>query len=306
MSITGKRINICRDFLTGIGILGLPLVHTIETFMLAEIMGPNTDIFCNIVISLIIFGPSIFMLFLGYNLDDNREPKFFLKRGILFLELGIILNILRTIIPAIMVIIVSHSSFDHLFAFVFLSDIYLFVGLFYILFYIFRKLKIKPSIMLLVSIIMLVLNTLIGGLFETNSETINAIIGNIVYVNDGSVFPLLSWSIFPLFGYFIKSRLETKNEIEAKNICIKSIIISGLIFALTMIILSINNYDSFRILVSPLNEYKTGIVNVILILSLNIFVIGIFYLLSNKLENTKVLKAFSWAHKMIIPFYIIH
>ncbi len=294
------------DIFKGLGALGLPFIHVIETFLLCDLIDSDHMLFCNTVTALTVFGPSVFMICMGMKLQKTDNPRILMRYGKGMLLIGILLNILRSIIPAILVIAVVGSSADHLVSFLFQSDIYLFVGLFYLLLGLFRKAKMPMAGITVISLLMLTANCIFSGLAKTGSETVNAIIGNIVYVDDGSVFPLLSWTVFPVFGMLVGKVLENKTQKEIDKICVHTLWISATILALTVTGLYHSDNNAVQIAVSPLNDNKTGPFNIILVLCLNMIAIILVRFLARIIRAEKIKHWLGWMSANLVIFYFVH
>lgn len=294
------------DILKGLGALGLPFIHVIETFLLCDLIDSNNLLFCNAVTALTVFGPSVFMICMGMKLQKTENPGILIRYGKGMLFIGLLLNILRSIIPAILVIAVVGSSADHLASFLFQSDIYLFVGLYYLLLGLFRKAKIPMAGITVISLLMLTTNCIFSGLAKTGSETVNAIIGNIVYVDDGSVFPLLSWTVFPVFGMLVGKVLENKTQKETDKICVHTLWISVVVLSLTVIGLYHTGNSALRMAISPLNDNKTGPFNIILVLCLNLIAIISVRFLARIIRAEKIKHWLGWLSANLVIFYFVH
>ena len=100
------------------------------------------------------------------------------------------------------------------------SDIYYFAGIFFVVHSYFKKWKIQTPGLILFSLLGLTLNTLLTPL--TNAHITNdiavSLVGNIVYVNESSCFPLLSWAIFPSTGILLGELLKKADEEKRENI----------------------------------------------------------------------------------------
>lgn len=294
------------DILKGIGALGLPFVHVFETFLLCDLISGETMSFGNALVALTVFGPSVFMICMGMKLQKTEDPGILMRYGKGMLFIGLLLNFLRSIIPSILVAAVVGSSVDHLVSFLFLSDIYLFVGLFYILLALFRKAKISMAGITVISLLMLAANCFLSGFVKTGNETINAIIGNVVYVDDGSVFPLLSWAVFPVFGMLIAKVLENKTQKGTDKICINALWISAIVLALTITGLHYSGHNAVQIAVSPLNENQTGPLNIVLVLSLNMIAFVLVRFLSRIIHAEKLQRWLGWLSANLMVFYFVH
>lgn len=93
------------------------------------------------VLTLCVYAPSVFMICYGANLFFAKEktPGEYVKRGLKFLLIGVVLNILRFMIPSLIVGSpkLIQESINNILA----SDIYDFVGAFLLVFALFKKLK---------------------------------------------------------------------------------------------------------------------------------------------------------------------
>ncbi len=294
------------DIIKGIAALGLPFVNVILTFILCEQISDTTMSFCNLILVLTVFGPSVFMICMGIKLQKTDDPNLLLRYGKGMLFIALLLNLLRTIIPSILVVAVVGSSVDHLVSYLFLSDIYQFVGLFYILLALFRKAKISLAGITVISLLMLTANCLLGGLVKTGNETVNAIIGNIVYVDQDSVFPLLSWTVFPVFGMLVGKVLENKTQKEIDKICIHTLWISATVLALTVIGLYHTGISAVQIAVSPLNDNKTGPLNIVLVLCINLISIVFVRFLARIIRAEKIKRWLGWMSTNLVIFYFLH
>ncbi len=293
------------DIMKGIGTLGLPFIHVIETFLLCNQISDDNMMFCNGVIALTVFGPSIFMISMGMKLQKNDNSKMLIRNGRNMLFIAIILNVLRSVIPSIIVYYVAGSSIDRIVSFLFLSDIYLFVGFFYLLLGLFRKVKIPLIGIIIASILMLTLNCLLGGLFITRIETVNAIIGNIIYVDDGSFFPLLSWTIYPVLGMLIEKICENKTQKEIDKICIHTLWISVVILIVAVTALYYTGNNPVQIAVSQLNENITGPLNIVLVLCINMIVIILLRFFNRIIPAKKIKQYLGWLSTNLMCFYLV-
>lgn len=294
------------DILKGIGALGLPFIHVIEIFLLCELIDSSNMLPCSVVTALTVFGPSVFMISMGMKLQKTESPSILIRYGKGLLLIGILLNALRSIIPALLVLVVVGSSADHLVSFLFLSDIYLFAGLFYLLLGLFRKARISMSGITVISLLMLTANCLFSGSAKTGSETINAMIGNIVYVDDGSVFPLLSWTVFPVSGMLAGKALKNKTQKETDRICVHALWISAIILLSTAIVLHYTGSSAVQIAVSSLNENKTGPLNIILVLCLNMIAIVLIRFLTRIIHAERINRWLGWMSANLMIFYFVH
>ena len=295
------------ELLKAIAILGLPAVHLLEEAVEGGFANPSLMKFGTFVIGLCAFGPSVFMICMGFGIGGGRnKPDGIMRNGIQFLLIGAILNVFRWLIPGIIQsIVVDKNIWDDV-EFCLESDIYYFVGLFYIFYSILLRLKIQTPGLLLTSIVTLSLNTLLTPLTGAHitNPIVAALVGNIVYVNETSCFPLLSWAVFPTVGIILGEVLKKTNEEQRENIMKRVLDISGVLFFSFIVFLWTYHIDIEKALVSPANDYITDLPNVVLLISLALFAISIAYYLCKHIGASKFMEFMLRISAFIIPFYL--
>ena len=308
--ITNKRVYRFGEFdlMKAFSILGLPLVHLLEEGISANYVSEDVHKLEAFIVALCIVGPSIFMLCMGFGIGGIRNnPKIIMKQGFTFLALGAILNLVRWILPGLLLFLVHGIPMSEDIFYFFASDIYYFVGIFYLFYALMLKLKLTTPEILVITIFMLTVNTLLTPIMSdiiTNYYLIG-IIGNVVYVDGTSCFPLLSWAIFPTVGIFIGDVLKKVNDEKRKLIMKRMLIFSPVIFISYLVSLSLYGHDIMKVMVSPLNDYITDLPNVILMISLALFLFAVLYYVSNWINGTKFMKFMMKISMHIVPFYML-
>ena len=89
------------------------------------------------------------------------------------------------------------------------SDIYLFMGLSYITFGLFKKFKLNDTIILLISIIMYFINYIVYKSNLGGDTYIYTLIGDFIYTDGYCFFPLFGWFVVIALGYYF-SKLVNK------------------------------------------------------------------------------------------------
>ena len=98
------------ELLKAIAIIGLPTVHVMEEAMEAGYASPGLMQFGNVILGLCAFGPSVFMIYMGFGLGGNRTSYDAVRRnGIQFLLIGALLNIFRWFLPGLLSAVVLHT-----------------------------------------------------------------------------------------------------------------------------------------------------------------------------------------------------
>ena len=296
------------ELLKAIAIIGLPAIHLMEEAMEGGFASPELMKFGSLIVGLCVFGPSVFMMCMGFGIGGGKTTADGIRRnGIQFLLIGAILNIFRWFIPGVIQSLTLHTRLIEDIQFCLQSDIYYFVGLFFILYSFLKKKDISPEGMLYVSILMLTANMLLTpltGKYITNPIAAS-LIGNIVYVNETSCFPLLSWSIFPSIGILLGSLLKKSDDNQREFIMKRLFDFSFVLFASFMVFLYQYGIDSMKVLVSPSNRYITDLPNVILLVSLALFLVSLTYYLCKIIGNTPFMQFMLRISVFIIPFYLL-
>ena len=296
------------ELLKAIAIVGLPTVHVME--MLSD-YGYATDSVMKLkdqIIGLCAFGPSIFMMCMGFGIGGGKnQPDKIRKQGVQFILIGALLNILRFIIPGAVGSIVAEYKFLDFVDFSLQSDIYYFVGIFFLFYSLMLKLKIKTPDLISVCIVMLTVNTILTPILHEHitNRYIASIVGNFAYVSDTSCFPLLSWAIFPSIGILLGEILKKSDE-ERRAVIMRTMLFASVaVFIAFVVFLKAYDQDVIRIFVSPLNAYITDLPNVVLLVSIALVLISLTYYLCKLIGASKFMEFMLRISTFIIPFYII-
>mgnify|MGYP003305782692 FL=1 len=271
-TIINERVYRFGEFelMKAFAILGLPIVHLLEEGIFNDYVSENVHKLEAFIVALCIVGPSIFMMCMGFGIGGTRNtPRGIMKQGFRFLALGAILNLIRWVLPGLLLFLVHGIPMSEDIFYFFASDIYYFVGIFYLFYALMLKLKLSTSEILVTTIVMLTINTLLTPIMSdviTNDYLI-AITGNIVYIDGSSCFPLLSWAVFPTAGILLGDVLKKVTDEKRGVIMKRMLIFSPVIFISYLVSLSLYGHDVMKVMVSPLNDYITDLPNVILMIS---------------------------------------
>ena len=187
------------------------------------------------------------------------------------------------------------------------SDIYYFVGTFFVFYSFLKRLKIQAPGVLMISVLMLTANTLLTPFTSAHvTHPIAAsLLGNLVYVNETSCFPLFSWAIFPSVGVLLGEILKKSDEEKRENIMRRTLDFSAVLFASFAVFLWDYHISLPKALISPLNEYITDLPNVILLLSLALLLVSLTYYLCKVIGASPFMAFMLRISAFIIPFYLL-
>ena len=305
-----KRIHKFGEFdlMKAIAVLGLPIVHLLEEGIYENYVSQNVHKLESLIVALCIVGPSIFMMCMGFGLGGARSsPKSMLKMGFRFLALGAILNLVRFIIPGFLLWVVHGTSMVEEICYFLVSDIYYFVGVFFLFYAFMRKLKLGTPEILAVTIIMLTVNTLLTPVMPdiVTNQYLNRIVGNFIYIDETSCFPLLSWAIFPTTGMFLGDILKKATDEKRASIMKYMLLFSPVVFVSYLVSLSLYGHDIMKVMVSPLNSYITDLPNVILMISIALFLVAALYYVCNLIDGSRFMKFMMKISTYVVPFYML-
>ena len=296
------------ELLKAIAIMGLPTVHIMEEAMEGGYASPGLLSFGSAVVGLCAFGPSVFMICMGFGIGGGRTSADGVRRnGIQFLLIGALLNLVRWLLPGLLQTAVIHTPLRDDITFCLQSDIYYFVGLYFILYSYLKKLKFQASGMILLSFLLLTVNGLLTPLTHKyiTDPIAASIIGNIVYVDETSCFPLMSWAVFPSVGVLLGEVLKKSDEERRAIIMQRTLDFSAVLFVAFTFFLHDYKIDAMKVLVSPANEYITDLPNVILLLSLALFLVGLTYFLCRVIGASPFMAFMLRVSAFIMPFYLL-
>ena len=301
-----RNENIVFDILKAIAILGMPVVHLMEEGVRNELLTEGAMAMRGPILILPVIGPSIFMLIFGIGMGGMAGWKPMRSNGIRLLILGILLNVCRDVIPGL-VGFCHHGEPEWLKYHVIYwccSDIYVFAGLFLILLSILKKLKLSDFKILVTSIVMLTVNLLLAGRFSTGNEWIDLPLGNFVYVNEDSVFPLLGWFIIPFIGYLFGGYYK---KCQDRSLLMKRVtVISAVLYGSICVSLYTLGIDPISVQASQETGLPAEILNVILLTSLAGIITGLLYMLYEHIRPGIISRGLVKLSGSIMAFYVLH
>lgn len=296
------------ELLKAMAILGLPLIHVMEEALEAGMASSALESFGYGIIGLCAFGPSVFMICMGFGIGGGKvSPDSIRRTGIQFLLIGAILNVVRWLIPGIVQSIVIGTNLIEDVDFCLQSDIYYFAGLFFVAYSFLKKWNSTTPQLLLVSIISLTVNSMLTPFMQKicTNDLVASLVGNIIYVNETSCFPLLSWAIFPTVGIIFGEVLK-KNTDEFREIFMRRVMDFSIVFFGAFVFFLWNyDIDILKVLVSPNNEYITDFPNALMLIALACFLIGVVYYLCKVIGCSKFMEFMLKISTFIIPFYLL-
>lgn len=309
-SVRSNRIHKFGEFdlMKAIAVLGLPVVHLLEEGIYNNYVSQGVHKLEAFIVALCIIGPSIFMMCMGFSMGGSRNmPKSLVRQGLRFLSLGAILNIVRWILPGLLVLAVRGEPMNEEIRDFLVSDIYYFVGIFCLFYALMRKFKLNTTTIFAITVAMLTVNTMLTPVMPKifTNEFVVAFVGNFVYVDGTSCFPLLSWAIFPTTGILLGDILKKATNEKREKIMRNMLLFSPIVFVSYLVSLYLYGYDTMKIMVSPLNNYITDLPNVILMISIALFLFASLYYLCKLIDKSRFMNFMVKISTNVVPFYML-
>lgn len=256
-----------------------------------------------------IIGPSALMISMGTNLAFARSqtPGVLAKRGLIFILLDLGLNTARYVLPGLVYAAAGWNGYlSYAVSALLRSEIYAFVGAFFLLFALFKRWKLSSFAILNIAILMMGFNALVEHYqwFAVENTYLSDLLSRLFWVGTNSYFPLFSWAIFPAIGYFFGECFHRLATADQHKLARRTLAIcSALIIALLTFLANMDR--SFSIAVLPLNDFKTEPFGAVLMILLTGVVWSLLHLFVNGFPNAPVMKPLQSLSKRIVSFYLI-
>lgn len=291
------------DVARGLAVLFMIAVHVLQMFS-------NNQLMYSTYGEIIGFlgGPPaapVFMFLLGAGIiySKNSKPPVLLKRGIIILLSGYLLNFLRGTLPSLIGYFFSKDSeFLSLSYLEFISvDILQFAGLAFVYFAIVKKYKLGLAKIMLTVILFCLLNFLLSNI-KIENPLVSAFSSLLWGSGEDSYFPFLSWIVYPIAGYCFGSFLIRCVNKKRFYLILFAL---GLTVFLTsgLIILKFLNIDIG--LIDEYAYYHHNILGSIVFLSFVITWIGLLFFVSKGVRGIVKSTLARWS-KNVSSIYFIH
>ncbi|WP_075341790.1 heparan-alpha-glucosaminide N-acetyltransferase domain-containing protein [Tenacibaculum agarivorans] len=304
---TTKRI-LELDLTKGLGVFLIPMAHTLLIYGTSQTQ--ETD-WLGLIVHFFGKWAGIFIISMGfsYALSNKHTIKSSIKRGLLLLGAGYVMNFLKFIVPLFLGLIpdsfieaygwTSPPTFNNMVYMILTGDILQFAGMCLLFMGIVDKLvkKFNKWIPIYIAIAVLVLVEFIRG-FRLGISGVDYIL-DLLWGNQWNVyFPVFPWIGFILvgmfFGYWFK---EVKRDIR---MIFLRMFHFGLPLTIIGVVLCYMNYDFHM-----RDYFHLGIGGFIYLLGWNLMSFTLCYYLVKKYKGNKVLDFFYYCSQKITSIYII-
>ena len=205
------------DIAKGMAIIFMVFCHSFE--ILFDFFNPeiSTD-FAYGILDVVLggsFAAPVFMFCMGISFCYSRKnsARDMVHRALSVAGVALLLEIARTAIPGLLewLIFRDPECIEYVYLF-FEADILQFAALSMLVIALFKKLNLKPYVMVIIAVSCSVAGQLLQWV-STGSAVVDLFTGFIWHSHDYSYFPLLNWLIFPVCGYVfggVWQRLQDK------------------------------------------------------------------------------------------------
>lgn len=291
------------DISKGLAVIFMIAVHVLEVFSVEscrESSGGFIVEFFGTGLAATVF---MFLLGVGIIYSNNSEPKKLIKRGIVILLMGYVLNILRGSIPCIVENLIKGEAINTniaLYEFIKI-DILQFAGLVFIFFGIIKYLNLSKKAIFILVILMVSMNLLVPHMIPNNIIS-KAFTGLIWGSSEISYFPFITWIIYPVAGYIWGGYLI--RCINLKRFYKLNLFNSAWIFALSFYLVVIELKIDIGT-VEAYGYYHHHILGSVVFLSLLIFWISIIYFMKKFIPKT-LMNILERCSRNVTKIYFIH
>jgi len=299
-----KPANGSFNLLKVIVMVGLPYVHILESYKIFGVLTGVSESFENVVCGLTVFGPSIFMICLGLGLANTSSVGRIRKVGIQMIIIYEMLNLIRFCIPYFIMWKAGISDWLYILA-ICESDIYLFVGLFYILLSFYKQAKLSTFKIFLISVVMLVINIFVSSNVSLDNFLLTIFLGNVVTVGYDSYFPLFGWCIYPCIGMLIEEKVLSM-DFRQRNIAFGIMLgIGSVMLAATIGAIRFFGGTVVETLADFAVTSRYGLGQVGLIIGIALITISVFYFIYQIVKENPVERFIISLSPLVFPYYIL-
>lgn len=191
---------------------GFAIIFMIWTHVFEE-LSPHTEGILTTLVRNIFGGPfaaPIFMICLGIGISYSKRntAKDLLKRGISILGIGLLLNVVRFVLPDLVkYVLTNKSTFLYDTFSLFSVDILQFAGLAFLFLALAKKLELQHTTLLFIGVIASILGTFLRW-ESTGAYVTDQFAGFFWGTATKTYFPFLNWIIFPIAGLVFGSLLK--------------------------------------------------------------------------------------------------
>lgn len=298
-----KKRELYLDVLRVLALIFMVCIHSYEIVVNSEIMSESFNmegitLFVEIIYSV---SPTVFMFCMGASLSITKknDPIKLVKRGLKLLLVGLVLNIIR---GSVFLVFGSDYYFEFL-LWIVGSDILFFAGLYNLLFGLFRKLKLNDNVIMIITILMNIVSSLFIPVVIEDTF-VAQVMGNFVYCDYDSIFPITLWAIYPTIGYYLTNKLEASKD-KDKLYCDVGLV-SLVLLTITIVVLVITNKYDPRFILWGEMDYMMDIPTTIITVGIMLVYVPIVFFLSKLIKSEKVSDYISGVASKLTTIYFIH
>ena len=278
---TGRQKNI--DYAKALAIVFMILIHVLLYPVSSIIDRPIGFLFRRILGGYLAAPVFMFSMGVGMAYSKNQSPDKIIRRGVTLFILAYILNLVRSLVILINLVITRPSDMmEKIIERCLLGDILSFAGLAFIFMGLLKKLKCSDLWILIISFILNIAMSLLPEII-TDNMLISVSAGLFVPMPSegdwGACFPLFTWFVFVASGYCFGIRLK-----KIKNLDLFYMIagLSGALITVVMIVIK-NKWKQIGLLTSfKEDEYFNHIVVALLSMGIMFVEYAVLFFITKK------------------------
>lgn len=277
------------DFAKVIALLVMPFIHVFEEILVTGDLGVGGLMASDFPVlpikyvlgALYNICPTIFLFCLGAGLalTKHNSPANLARRGVYLLCLSFFLNIFRYFLPYFGAYLFFGDYNEWFFEFVrsfCYSDILYISGFTFLLAALSRKIKASPTLVAVIALSLAATQDFLFNMTDTSNTIANAILGNFIYVNEMSFFPVVSWLLFPVAGYHYQHFMFKAKNLNNYHLIILGAGVTGALLVF-LPMLATGNWRIEYLLWCDIGESRMSAVTTTIIVPLTCAFIAMFY-----------------------------
>ncbi|MCR5099556.1 MAG: acyltransferase [Lachnospiraceae bacterium] len=200
------------ELMKAVAIIGMVLVHTLEASwdsLSNADSGPGYLVFYLIEFTGGVFCSGGFMFAMGWGAAYSKRStvQTFLTRLVKLLLLGLVVNFFEIFVPGIIDPAGCGPVSDFYYA-ILAVDIYYYAALFMLYFAVMKHFEDNTAVQAVISgslvAVFVIVNTMVTPEgFSSGNDWLDTLMGLFVRENEYSYFPIVTWGIYPIMGYWL-------------------------------------------------------------------------------------------------------
>ena len=296
------------SFLKAAPLLGLPAAHVAFEAVSQKLAGQALYSLVDPLMALANFGPTIFMFCMGCGVAGSRTtPKRLARQGIQLILIQILLNIVRLVIPSLVLMAAGIRLRENIAEYFLLSDIYYFAGLFFLFLALMRRFRVSTLNMLLICLGLITVNRLAEPFLAErfSGSLFGVFLGSFIYVDEDSLFPAACWMIYPVVGMLIGEILKHREADWRKQFMRRMLVCSAVFSAALAVSARGRGQNPAELLLPVSSSGATDLSSVMMVICAVLILASLADLLCGHIAGSRFYSLVIRFSASIMPYFLL-